>query len=120
MFPGPVHPRLGALKAFSSICALERLRDSGTELAKSIHQTASKQERNNTLTPANGARSCPALPSYPAATGAALLASGAEQLLSVLLALGALREVSTAEPLNANLMVAFEMTACNCRQRLKK
>lgn len=71
------------------------------------------------LTPANGARSCPALPSHPAATGAALLASGAGESLSVPLVLGALREVSTAEPLNASLMVAFEMAACNCQQRLK-
>ena len=74
------------------------------------------------LTPANGARSCPAPPSSPAAAGAVLLASGTEESPSLVLVLGALAPyVRYPRPghLNADLVVAFEMTGCNCQQRFK-
>lgn len=87
--PGPAHLELGAVKAFGS-GESERCQDGvSTEPSWSSIQTGDKQH-------VNGA------PSFPAPRH-----------------LGVVRAVSTAGPLNADLMVVFEMAGCNCQQRIK-
>lgn len=111
VFPGPAHPRLRAIKAFRSA---ERCRDrAGKERSGSSTRAGEKQRahvgKRGMFVP------CSSLLSSRHHCGA----PGTAQSPSLALVLGAVRGVSSAGSLNAGVMVAFQLTACNCQQSFK-
>lgn len=85
--PGPAHAELGAVETFRS----GALRGARATFAKSPRGAASRR-RNNVLTPAGGARLCPASCLWPGAVAVFTLGAGD---------LGAVRGAATAGPRGA-------------------